>query len=180
MLNNINNLSIGLAQLEQADEIAQVVNSAYGMQFNRYIIETKNKPKERTSSEKVITLMSDSHNKLFVLLEGKTVKGTICYVKREKKSGYFGMFSLAQEVQKGGIGARMIDYVEQIARSEGKKRMKIDVSGFASSLHNYYGKHGYEQTGKTIDWCDNIHWELAPEYKQDPKSAFVIMKKTLL
>lgn len=181
MINLNNNYSLTLARVEQASDIAQVVNTAYGAQFNQYIVADENHPIERTSPEKVKALMSEKANQLYVLVDQSgSVKGTICYVKRENKnSGYFGMFSLAVEAQKGGIGAKMIDHVEKEAKLEGKTRMKIDVSGFAAGLHKYYGSKGYQDLGKTITWSNNIHWKLAPQYEQDSRSAFIVMKKTL-
>lgn len=172
--------SLILANSDQAQSITEIVNKAYGKRFNKYIVDDKDHPIDRTSAEKIKKLISDPNNQLFVLIHNEAVCGTICYVKRPlKQTGYFGMFSLDENQQKTNVSTQMIKAIENLAKSEGKLKMKIDVSGFAKPLQKKYGSWDYHPTGKKIKWEDNIHWKLAPEFKDNPNSDFDILKKKL-
>jgi GNAT superfamily N-acetyltransferase len=171
------------ATQEMAEPISNEVNQAYGTQFNPFLLDTPEQPITRTSKEKIESLIQNPSFQLYVLQnkQNQSIAGTICYIPTTKKTdqGYFGLFSLAKEAQGKGIGEQMIDFVEKKAVDEGKSRMKIDVSGFADKLHTYYQSKGYQKTGKTIPFEKNIHWKLKPEYENDPRSPFIVLKKNL-
>ncbi len=171
------------ASLEMAKEISDEVNQAYGAHFNKYIEDAPGHPIERTDENKIREMILDPSMSLYVLIEktSRVVAGTICYVPTKKRDqGYFGLFSLAEEAKGKHIGSQMVSLVESKAKADGKKRMKIDVSGFAEKLHGHYEQLGYQRTGKTVKFEDGIHWKLKPKYAASENADFVIFKKNLI
>ena len=182
MINLNDNYYLTRATLDQTKEIVTVVNTAYGEQFNPYLLDTPEQPIARIDEKKIQSYINDPSTELYVLVNKttQTVSGTICYLPRgSHKSGYFGLFSLDKEAQGNGTGTQMIQYLESKAKEAGKAKMKLDVSGFARSLHNYYARKGYAATGKTLDWSSNIHWKLKSEFENSDASQFIVMKKAL-
>ncbi len=62
-----------------------------------------------------------------------------------KKSavGHFGQFAVHPEMQKLGIGSRLVEFVESLARAEGKGEMACDTAEGATDLIEYYTSKGY-------------------------------------
>lgn len=177
------NYELRLAKFQEVDDIKNVVNEAYDAKFGKYILDTAEHPRERTNSNKIISMLNDASVELYVLIDKttKTVSGTICYLpNKHKQSGYFGMFSLNTEARLNKLGSEMIHFIESRALSQGKKAVKLDVSGFATPLHTYYQSQGYAPTGKKLDWADNIHWKLKPQFDGASESQFIVMKKDLI
>ena len=56
----------------------------------------------------------------------------------------FGKFAVEPDLQKLGIGSRLMDFAESLAKSRGKKRMVLDTSENAEHLIKYYNKRGYK------------------------------------
>lgn len=56
----------------------------------------------------------------------------------------FGKFAVEPELQKSGIGSKLMDFTESIAKSRGKKQMVLDTSENAGHLIKYYEKRGYK------------------------------------
>lgn len=176
---HLNEMHLERSKPEQASEILQLVNECYGNFFNRYLEE---RPENvRLDMKGVVNLINHESLELYVLVNkvGQVV-GTIVYNPNgEKKSAWFGLFSLHPSARKNGVGGEMIKWMENIALQNHKQKMKLDVSGFATPLQNHYIKNGYAPTGKKIPFEKGIHWTLKPEYKEAPNKDFVIMAKKL-
>ncbi len=56
---------------------------------------------------------------------------------------YFGKFAVHPDFQCHGIGGKMMDFVEQYAKSKGKTELALDTSEKALHLIKYYEKRGY-------------------------------------
>lgn len=70
------------------------------------------------------------------------------HVAVEDGTGYFGMFSVRPDSQGHGIGKRMLDEAERIAREElGVPSMRMTVIDVRNELIDYYARHGYRRTG---------------------------------
>jgi GNAT superfamily N-acetyltransferase len=65
----------------------------------------------------------------------------------------FGQFAVDPSFQKHGIGARLIELVEELAKEENVKELTIDTADGATDLINYYSKKGYRFVG-------HIKWDL--------------------
>ena len=70
------------------------------------------------------------------------------HVAVEDGTGYFGMFSVRPDSQGHGIGKRMLDEAERIAREElGVPSMRMTVIDVRDELIDYYVRRGYRRTG---------------------------------
>ena len=70
------------------------------------------------------------------------------HVAVEDGTGYFGMFSVRPDSQGHGIGKRMLDEAERIAREElGVPSMRMTVIDVRNELIGYYARRGYRRTG---------------------------------
>jgi len=163
----------------QAEAIVKLVNASYGGFFSRFL---EDRPENtRIDLKGVQDLIHHKSLKLYVLVN-KTHKvvGTVVYNPNgEKKSAWFGLFSLDPTLRGNGVGSKMIKIMESIARENRKIKMKLDVSGFAKALQGNYERNGYAKNGKKIPFEKGIHWTLKPEYKHHPDKDFVIMSKIL-
>jgi GNAT superfamily N-acetyltransferase len=85
--------------------------------------------------------------------DGKMI-GTIFYYKhmwrdappfyKKETVGLFGKFAVEPALQGTGIGSRMLNFVEDCARKDGKKELALDTSEKALHLVEYYKKKGYK------------------------------------
>ncbi|MBS1914242.1 MAG: GNAT family N-acetyltransferase [Bacteroidetes bacterium] len=89
--------------------------------------------------------------------------GTAWYDRPEVCS--FGQFGVEPELQGAGIGTRLLEAVEVMARNEGAEEIALDTAEPAHHLIAYYSRHGYRLV-------DHTQWDAA-NYRS------VIMSKRL-
>ncbi|HAS73117.1 MAG TPA: GNAT family N-acetyltransferase [Clostridiales bacterium UBA8960] len=71
---------------------------------------------------------------------------------KKKNVAKFGQFAVMPELQKYGIGSRMIELVENEARKmEGVTELALDTAETAHHLIEYYARKGYRYV-ETIQW----------------------------
>jgi len=90
----------------------------------------------------------------YILLENDKIISTIFYhtkmwddapeIFKQDDVVLFGKFAVDPALQQKGLGSMMMDFIEERARSNGKKRMALDTSEKAFHLIEYYLKRGYE------------------------------------
>ena len=70
------------------------------------------------------------------------------HIAVEHGAGYFGMFSVSPEAQRGGIGKAVLAEAERIARDTfGCTRMRMTVIDAREELIAYYLRRSYVRTG---------------------------------
>lgn len=84
----------------------------------------------------------------------KKLIGTIFYytstwpdapdVYRRDDTVLFGKFAVDPDRQNSGLGSKLMDFIEERARSNGKKAVVLDTSEKALHLIDYYTKRSYE------------------------------------
>jgi GNAT superfamily N-acetyltransferase len=92
--------------------------------------------------------------KCFVMSDGEKLAGTVFYytkmwddapdIFKDKDTVLFGKFAVLPELQRLGLGRRLMDFVEAHARENGKSQIVLDTSEKAYHLIDYYNKRGYE------------------------------------
>lgn len=66
----------------------------------------------------------------------------------EDGAGYFGMFSVRPALQGGGVGKRLLNECERIAREEWRlPAMRMTVIDIRDELIAFYERRGYRRTG---------------------------------
>jgi ribosomal protein S18 acetylase RimI-like enzyme len=63
---------------------------------------------------------------------------------RDGGTAFFGPFAVDPELQRRGIGARLVGMAESIARADGKSRIACDTAEPAEHLIAFYRSLGYE------------------------------------
>ena len=94
--------------------------------------------------------------------DGKTV-GTVTYYSPEQTEhsewydrpevSSFGQFGVDPSHQGRGIGSRLMDEVERLARESGAEEIACDTAEGATHLIELYGRRGYRLVG-TVNWRD--------------------------
>ena len=89
---------------------------------------------------------------LIGLCQGRMV-ATVCYYGPQQTRGNpwydrsdvacFGQFAVEPELQRGGVGSRLVELVEQMAQNDGAAELALDTAEGATHLIRFYEKRGY-------------------------------------
>ncbi|WP_297829660.1 GNAT family N-acetyltransferase [Thermomonas sp.] len=72
------------------------------------------------------------------------------HVCRDGDAGYFGMFAVAPELQRSGLGSRILAECERIAADEWRlPALRMTVIEQRPELIDWYRRRGYSATGET-------------------------------
>jgi len=72
-----------------------------------------------------------------------------CHLEKQGRACYFGMFSVKPTQQGSGIGQRMLQEAERVARDDWKCRvMEMTVITVRDELIAWYVRRGYRRSGK--------------------------------
>ena len=138
---------------DDIEELTQLLNKSYkklSEQGFRYLASHQNSD---------ITKQRIDEGQCFIaLLENKLI-ATITYYSPVQASGNewydqsfvasYGQFAVDEEFQKTGIGGRLIEFVENLAKSDNAKEITIDTAEGAEELIRYYSKRDYKFVGHT-------------------------------
>ena len=134
-----------------ASVIAALVESAYRGDASRvgWTTEADFLHGQRTDVTEIEELLT-SENGRFVLFERDGLVAASCYIERQDRICYFGMFSVHPPFQGTGIGRLVIEEVERIAREEWHcDRVEMTVIDIRAELIAWYERRGYARTGRT-------------------------------
>jgi GNAT superfamily N-acetyltransferase len=89
----------------------------------------------------------------YILVSDNKILGTVFYyttiwddapgIYKKNDSALFGKFAIEPDYQNTGLGSKLMDFIEEHARANGKKEMVLDTSEKAYHLIEYYNKRGY-------------------------------------
>lgn len=130
-------MTIRIANPDDAAEIARVVNAAFEVE------RPMRASGSRTSEENVGELMQDA---TFFIAEqrGKIVGAVMARVTGQ--TGYFGMLSVDESLQRSGIGRALRERAEQFCKERGCTEMTLTTGEFRTELPPYYQRAGYRIT----------------------------------
>lgn len=108
-----------------------------------------------------ITLERILTGRCIVAESSGTVVGTICYYRPGTRSlspylsrsdvAHFGQLAVEPSWQGRGIGARLIAYVERLAREDHALELALDTAEPATFLVDWYARLGYEAV-EHVSW----------------------------
>jgi predicted N-acetyltransferase YhbS len=129
-----------IATPDDADALAQLINQAFA-------VEMFFKRGGRTSPDNVRSLM---HEGEFLVRDRPDGCPAACvFVKHSGARGYFGMLSVAPDMQGAGLGRQIVAEVESRLRQAGCEALDIYVVNLRTELPPYYRKLGYVESGTT-------------------------------
>jgi ribosomal protein S18 acetylase RimI-like enzyme len=101
--------------------------------------------------------------------------GCVAVTRKDATLAYLGMLCVSPTLQSVGLGRRLLDAAEDIARAEGIARMEMTVIDSRESLIAWYVRRGYAFTGETRPFH-----ELRPaDAESGPQITFVVLEKPL-
>jgi GNAT superfamily N-acetyltransferase len=83
----------------------------------------------------------------FLLADENSALAGVIYVELRSDRSYFGLLSVNPDLQKTGLGRRLIAVAEEFAREMGAHHMDITVVNLRTELPPFYRKLGYIDDG---------------------------------
>lgn len=147
-------LSFRAATLADTDALVDLVESAYRGDSSRagWTTEADFLDGRRTGADDIKACL-DRPQSVILIVERNGADAApellaCAHVAAEDGAGYFGMFSVKPTLQGGGIGKRVIDEAERIAREDWKlPAMRMTVIDIRNELIAFYERRGYVRTG---------------------------------
>jgi GNAT superfamily N-acetyltransferase len=125
------------AQLEDAENIARLVNAAFRPE--RFFIDA-----DRTNPGKVRALMQKGK---FLLTEDAGALVGCVYVELREERGYFGLLAVDPASQRSGLGSRLVAAAEEYCRAAGCGFMDLTIVNLRIDLPPFYRRLGYVESG---------------------------------
>lgn len=142
-------LQLRAATLADVPAIVPLVEASYRGDASRagWTTEADLLDGQRTDAEDVRACIERPHSR--VLLAERDGELVACaHVAAEDGAGYFGMFAVRPALQGGGVGSRVIEEAERIAREEWRlAAMRMTVIDVRAELIAFYERRGYVRTG---------------------------------
>ena len=133
-------ISVRRATAADAPALAALVNRAYA-------IETFFVDGDRTNAAEIASQIESSDKGTFIVLEYAGGLAAAVWVETTGERGYFGMLSVLPEMQKHGLGKRLVRIAEAMCESAGCDEMTLQIINLREELARWYRSLGYVETG---------------------------------
>jgi predicted N-acetyltransferase YhbS len=154
-------LRIREASPEDAQTILSLINKAF--EVERYFLDA-----DRMDNERLSLAMNKGR---FLVAEDDRGRMVGCvYIELSGGSAYLGLLSIDPERQRSGIGAVLVDAVEEQARNAGCLSVDLRVVDIRRDLPGYYRRLGYIETGTA---------PFPPDISTNQPCGFILMSKSL-
>lgn len=133
--------SVRVAQREEADAVAALVNRAYA-------VETFFVDGHRTTADEVESLAGRGEVLVLDGEQGELVAAVHVRQGGEHgERGEFAMLSVDPQAQGQGLGRRMVAVAEALCEAMGCKSVELRVASPREELPGWYRRQGYAETG---------------------------------
>jgi ribosomal protein S18 acetylase RimI-like enzyme len=129
--------SVRRATAADAPALAALVNQAYA-------IEASFVDGDRTSASEIAAMIERG---TFIVLEHKGGLAAAVWVDVHGATGYFGMLSVLPEMQKLGLGKRLVRIAEAMCEAAGCEEMTLQIVNLREELARWYRSLGYSEVG---------------------------------
>ena len=146
-------LEVRVADEVDADAVAALVERAYRGESSRagWTSEADYVGGSRTSGTAVRELITDTHTA--VLLGERDGQLVACCQVTSLQNGeaYLGMLAVEPTIQNGGLGRRMVEAAERVARERwAAAALRIHVLSVQSALADWYRRLGFVDAGDRV------------------------------
>lgn len=124
---------------------------------------------ERTSREELDALLADTAVTILTARDGEALVGCVAVTRKDTRLGYLGMLCVLPTLQSAGLGRKLLDAAEDLARVQGLAAMEMTVIDSRDSLIAWYERRGYAFTGERRPF----------PVLRDPPVNFVVLEKPL-
>jgi GNAT superfamily N-acetyltransferase len=108
---------------------------------------------ERTDLATLTAILGDPASRMLIAQDGDAMIGCVHVEDQGGGTAYLGMLSVEPALQTGGIGKRLLDAAERVAREVFEaKRVEMTVIEQRAELIAYYQRRGYVPTGEVRDF----------------------------
>jgi ribosomal protein S18 acetylase RimI-like enzyme len=124
---------------------------------------------ERVAPGEVEALLADPAVTILTARDGETLTGCVAVTRKDASLAYLGMLCVLPKLQSAGLGRRLLDAAEDLARADGIAAMEMTVIDSRTSLIAWYERRGYAFTGERRPF----------PVLRDPPITFVVLEKPL-
>lgn len=138
------------AVLDDADNIAHLVNSAYRGDTSRagWTTEADLLDGTRITANEVREQIEDKESLILLCLQNHKMIGCV-HLQKMEATAYFGMFVVQPTLQGAGIGKAFMQEAEtRVKNLWNTEKMWMAVISIRSELIAYYERRGYLRTGR--------------------------------
>jgi ribosomal protein S18 acetylase RimI-like enzyme len=142
-------LTFRRAQIEDIPAVVALIESCYRGDVSRagWTTEADFLEGQRTDAEDVRSCIENDQGCILVGLEDDEIVAC-ANVTTGGNAGYFGMFSVRPDRQRGGLGKETLAEAERIVRDDWQlDTMRMTVIDIREDLIAYYERRGYQRTG---------------------------------
>lgn len=137
------------AQINEAAQIAQLVNSAYRGESSRagWTTETDLLGGQRTDEAEIRDLIQTDNSVFLLCVQGDDIVGSVS-LQNKGDAAYLGMLVIRPTLQGQNIGKHLMQAAEDFVRQEwGVPKMEMTVITLRTELLAFYERRGYRRTG---------------------------------
>lgn len=144
-----------LSETDSIAELTELLHRAYASLADRGLKYVA------TYQDEATTLRRAQRGQCWIAEQDGKLVGTISYYPPQITDGCawydrpevasFGQFAVDPELQRTGLGSRMLDRVEEQAMADGADELALDTAEPAKHLIDYYERRGYREIER-VQW----------------------------
>ncbi len=140
-----------IATMQNCDALTALVNSAYRGESSKkgWTTEADLLGGQRTDPATLSAEIKQPNKKILCAYVADRLVGCVSLEMRRDQTCYFGMLTVDPEMQANGLGRRILDQAENVARGSGATKMTMCVINQRNELISWYERRGYKRTGLT-------------------------------
>ena len=124
---------------------------------------------ERIAPGELEAMLADPAVTILTARDGEDLVGCVAVTRKDQNLAYLGMLCVLPTLQSGGLGRKLLDAAENLARALGIAAMEMTVIDSRASLIAWYERRGYAFTGERRPF----------PVPRDPPVNFVVLEKPL-
>lgn len=164
------------ATLQDVPELNILVNSAYRGESSKkgWTTEEHLLGGIRTNESDLSALLQNDNVTILKYTESGEMIGSV-YLEKQADKLYLGMLTVSPELQGGGIGKKLMQAAENLAKENNISKIAMTVISVRKELIEYYERRGYKPTGETKPFPMNDPKFGLPKQQLE----FIVMEKQL-